>query len=170
MFDKNREASELQAKSFRGAYLPTLSVSGGASETGTELGSLGPAWNVGAALTWPIFQGWLTHGQVREAEANAAAARAQSDGAKLQVRFDVQQAQLAIRAAKSAQIAAGDAESNARERLRLAEGRYSSGVGSAIELGDAQVAADGRASAQVVQAQFNLSLARADLLNALGQR
>ena len=54
-------------------------------------------------------------------------------------------------------------------RERLADARYSSGVGSAIELGDAQVAL-ATAGAQVVQAQFNLSLARADLLNALGQR
>jgi len=58
---------------------------------------------------------------------------------------------------------------NARERLRLAEGRYAAGVGSPIELGDAQLALT-TAQAQAVQAQYNLSSARADLLAALGQR
>ncbi|MGZ3425302.1 MAG: TolC family protein, partial [Polyangia bacterium] len=52
--------------------------------------------------------------------------------------------------------------------LRLAEGRYQAGVGSIIELGDAQVAAT-TAAAQKVQADYNVSTARAQLLNALGR-
>ncbi|MDB4934801.1 MAG: outer rane efflux protein [Labilithrix sp.] len=167
--DKQREAYQLSAKAYRGQYGPALTASAGASETGTDLGDLGPAWSVGVNLNWPIFQGGLTHGQVREAEANADATRAQTDTQKLQIRVDVQQAQLDIRAAKASQVAAGEALTNARERLRLAEGRYASGVGSIIELGDAQVALT-TAAAQVVQAQFRLSTARADLLAALGQR
>ena len=167
--EKQREAFELTAKAFRGQYWPTLSASAGASETGTALGDLGPAWNVGVSLAWPFFQGGLTHGQVREAEGNADLARAQGETEKVQIRLDVQQAQLGIRAAKASQVAAAEVVTNARERLRLAEGRYSSGVGSIIELGDAQLALT-TASSQVVQADFRLSSARADLLAALGQR
>ncbi len=169
VYEKQRESFELTAKAFRGNYGPTLSAAAGASETGTDLGSLGPAWNIGVTAAWPLFQGWLTHGQVREAEANADASRAQTDGAKLQIRVDIQQAQLGIRAAKASQTATTEAVTNARERLRLAEGRYASGVGSPIELGDAQLALT-TAQAQAVQANYNLSSARADLLAALGQR
>jgi outer membrane protein len=168
-FEKQRQANELLAKAFRGNYLPTLSATGSASETGLDIADLGPAWSVGVNLTWPIFQGGLTHGQVREAEANADSFRAQSDSEKVLIRVDVQQAQLGIRAAKASQTAAGEVLANARERLRLAEGRYASGVGSIIELGDAQLTV-ANAAAQVVQAQFQLSSARADLLAALGQR
>jgi outer membrane protein len=167
--EKQRQANELLAKGFRGNYGPTLSASASASETGTDLGDLGPAWSVGVNLTWPLFQGGLTHGQVREQEANADSFRAQSDSEKVLIRVDVQQAQLGIRAAKASQTAAAEVLSNARERLRLAEGRYSSGVGSVIELGDAQLTV-ATAAAQVVQAQFQLSSARADLLAALGRR
>jgi outer membrane protein len=166
---KQRESYELTAKAYRGNYWPTLSASAGASETGTALDELGPQWNIGASITWPIFQGGLTHGLVREAEANANLTAAQVDAEKIQIRLDVQQAQLSLRAAKSSQIAAADVVTNAKERLRLAEGRYSSGVGSIIELGDAQLALT-TAAAQVVQADFRLSSARADLLAALGQR
>ena len=169
VFEKQRQANELLAKGFKGNYGPTLSASGSASETGTDIADLGPAWSVGVNLTWPLFQGGLTHGQVREAEANADSFRAQSDSEKVLIRVDVQQAQLGIRAAKASQTAAGEVLSNARERLRLAEGRYSSGVGSVIELGDAQLTV-ANAAAQVVQAQFQLSSARADLLAALGRR
>ena len=87
---------------------------------------------------------------------------------KLQVRFDVQQAVLTLRATKVAIDASREALTNAREQLRLAEGRYQSGVGSIIELGDAQIAAT-NAAAQVVQADFNLATARAQLLTALGR-
>ena len=84
------------------------------------------------------------------------------------LRFQVQQAVLTVRAAKASIDAANEALVNAREQLRLAEGRYQAGVGSIIELGDSQVAAT-NAAAQEVQADFNLSTARAQLLSALGR-
>ena len=73
-----------------------------------------------------------------------------------------------MRAAKAALKASGDALVNAQEQLRLAEGRYETGVGSIIELGDSQVALTSAAQ-QRVQADYNLSQARAGLLKALGR-
>ena len=63
---------------------------------------------------------------------------------------------------------AREAETNAREQLRLAEGRYQAGAGSIIELGDAQVTVN-TAAAQRVQTEYNLAAARAALLRALGR-
>jgi outer membrane protein len=57
---------------------------------------------------------------------------------------------------------------NARERLRLAEGRYQAGAGSLLELSDAQVALTA-AAAQQVRAEYELAAARAALLRALGR-
>jgi outer membrane protein len=51
--------------------------------------------------------------------------------------------------------------------LKLAEGRYSAGVGNIIELGDAQLALT-NAEMQRIQADYNLATARAHLLRALG--
>jgi outer membrane protein len=119
-------------------------------------------------LTWNIFQGGLTRAQEREASATLEAARAQADVLRLQVAVDVEQARLAVRAARSALAAADEAHLNAREQLRLAERRYQTGVGSAIELGDSQVAL-ATAAAQRVQADYNLSTARAQLVRALGR-
>jgi outer membrane protein len=167
--EKSRAAQERTIASFKGGYGPSLSAIGGASYSGTALDSLGTNWNVGASLVWPFFQGGLTNGQVREGEANLDALRAQIDQEKLQVRFDVQQATLTVRIAKASIGAANEALTNAREQLRLAEGRYTQGVGSIIELGDAQVTLT-NAGAQVVQAEFNLATARAQLLTALGKR
>jgi outer membrane protein len=94
---------------------------------------------------------------------------AQLDLVRQQLRVDVDTARLAVRAAKVATGAAQEALVNARERLRLAEQRYLVGVGSAIELGDAQVALT-QAAAQAVQADDRLAVARAQLMRALGRR
>jgi outer membrane protein len=83
--------------------------------------------------------------------------------------LDLDAARLAVRAAKATSLASQEALQNARERLRLAEQRYQVGVGSSIELGDAQVALT-QAGAQLVQADDRLAVARAQLLHALGRR
>ena len=166
---RTRQAERLTVRSLKGGYGPSVSAVGGVNESGVSLDSLGLSWNVGATATWALFQGGLTQGLVREAQGNLDAADAALEQEKLQVRFDVDQAQLMVRADKIAIDAARDALTNAREQLRLADGRYSAGVGSIIELGDAQVALQ-NAGAQLVTAQFNLSTARAQLLTALGKR
>ncbi len=165
---KQRRAQELTVSSAKGAYGPSLSATGGGSYAGTDLGSLVPNWYVGATLSWPILSGWQTHGVVHEAEANLENIDAEVEAEQLQIGFDVQQAWLAVRANKATMAAAQEALVNAKEQLRLAEGRYRAGTGSVIELGDAQVAAT-QAAAQVVQADYNLATARAQLLAAMGR-
>jgi outer membrane protein len=169
LFQRRVDAQTRTVSAVKGTYYPSLAASAGASETGTALSALGPAWNVGIGVTWPILEGGLRRAQVREAEANVQSAEADLAVERLQIRVDVHQAALNIRAAKATQSAAEDAATNARERLRLAEGRYLSGLGNAIELSDSQLAMT-TAQSQLVQAKIRLSTARADLLSALGRR
>jgi len=159
---------QLTLSSVRGAYWPTLAGSAGFTQGGTKVDDLG--WNVsaGVTLTWQLFQGGLTNAQVRESEANIVNAAAQLDTLRQQVRVDVEQARLAIRAGKATLNSAQEALASARDVLAQAEARYQNGAGSIIELGDAQVAA-ASAAAQVVQAEFQLATARAQLLRALGR-
>jgi outer membrane protein len=161
-------AQELSLGATKGAYYPTLSASTGLTEAGKQLDAMAWNWNGGLSLSWSIFQGGLTRAQVSEAHANLAGLEAQIEGYQQQVQLDVDQARLAVRAAKAAIVAAGEAAANARERLKLAEGRYAAGVGNSIELGDSQLALTS-AEAQKVQADYNLASARATLLKALGR-
>ena len=165
--DQAVRSQELLVGSVRGGYLPSLGVSTGITNTGLALDAMVTNWNATVTLTWNLFQGGLTSAQEREARANLETARAQVDALKLQVGVDVEQARLAVRAAIAGLDAAGEALTNAREQLRLAERRYETGVGSIIELGDAQVSLNS-AAAQKVQAEYNVSTARAQLLRALG--
>lgn len=162
------EAQELITGSYKGAYAPALNANAGASELGESLDNLRWGASAGFSLSWQIFGGGITEAQVRESRANTATLRAQYELQRQQVRADVEQARLGVRATKAAIEAAREATANARIRLTLAEGRYQAGVGSIIELGDAQVALSS-AAGQEVQAVFNLAAARAKLLQALGQ-
>lgn len=106
--------------------------------------------------------------QVSESHANILNLKAQLDAERNQIRLEVDQARLSVRATKAASSAADDAIVNAREQLRLAEGRYQTGVGNAIELSDSQLALS-NALAQKIQAEYNLATARAQLIKALGR-
>lgn len=162
-------AQQLTVRSLQGQYGPSIFATFGFQQGGTSLDRLG--WNAaaGLSLTWNLLQGGLTRAQVNEAQANVLAAVAQLDLQRQQIRAEVDAARLAVRAAKETLSATGEAQVNARVRLRLAEERYQVGVGSAIELGDAQVALT-QAAAQAVQADDRLATARAQLLRALGRQ
>jgi outer membrane protein len=162
------QAQELTIAAAHGGYLPTLGVGSTATYGGIQLNELGWNWNASATLSWQLFQGGLTAATVREAEANIAALRAQLDAERQQVSLEIEQARLGVNAARAALAASITALENANERLSLAEARYRTGVGSIIELGDAQVA-ETNAAGQRVQAEYNLASARAQLLQALGR-
>ncbi len=167
-FDQQVRAQQLALKGTVGAYGPSIGVSTGLTDAGSDITNLGWNWNASVTVTWQLFQGLLTWSQVKEAKATIVSLEAQRDVLRQQVRFDVDQARLQVRAGKAALVATDEALVNARERLRLAEGRYQAGVGNIIELGDAQVALT-NASAQRVQAEYTLATARAQLMRALGR-
>jgi outer membrane protein len=177
-------AQELSARAARGAYWPVLNAIAGAVDEGQSfkqtpsvdyLGNPilngGMAWNVwgGFQITWGLFQGLQTRGQVREADAQIDVARADRDRQVQEVWVAVQRAASSVRSAEEAVTAAEEALTAARERLRLADGRYAAGVGSIIELSDAEVAA-ANAGAQRVSAEYGLAAARAALCLALGRK
>ena len=165
--DKQIRAQELAIWAAKTAYGPSLSASTTLNDAG-NVGNTAWNWSFNLQLNWQLFSGGLTWYTVKEQKANLDGLKAQRDLVRQQVRLGVEQARLAVRAAKAAVGAAEEARANASEQLRLAEGRYAAGVGSIIELGDAQVALT-NAAAQKVQADYNVSTARAQLLQAIGR-
>jgi outer membrane protein len=162
------KAQEYTISATKGGYYPGLSAITSLSDGGPAVDNLAWNWYGMLQLSWPIFGGGITNEQVREARGTISVLRGQFEIQRLQIRLDLEQARLAVRAAKASEEATHEAVVNAREQLRLAEGRYQAGVGNMIELGDAQVAMT-TAAAQEVQAHFGLATSRAQLLLALGQ-
>lgn len=160
---------ELTTSSLRREYWPSLIGSAALLESGSAPSELDGSWSAGLSLNWPLFEGGLTRARVGEARENALSAEADRDQIRLQMRSEIEQALLDIRAAKAGEAAAVESLTNTNERLRLAEERYLSGLGNIIELSDAQLK-DADAEVQRIQAQFSLAIARATLLRALGRR
>lgn len=166
--DKRVRAAELTLSSTKGSYGPSLSASMGLTYAGREVDKLVWNWNMSLGVQWSMFTGLSTWHAVKEADATLRSLRADRDQQKLQIQLDCSRATIAVRTAKEALVGSKEAHAAAKERVRLAEGRYAAGVGNIIELGDAQLALV-QAAAQEVQAQLNLMTARAQLLAALGR-
>lgn len=166
--DAQIESQQKTARSLRTGYLPTLQGSTGFTDSGEQLNNLAWNWNAGVTMNWQIFSGGQTYAQVSEAERMTASLQAQREATRQQAATEIQQAVSAIRAGQAAILAGDEALRNARERLRLAEGRYEAGLGNAIELGDAQTALI-TVHSQQIQTRYQLEIARAQLLRAMGR-
>jgi outer membrane protein len=162
------EAQRASISSARGGYWPSFSLSAAALESGPSLSTLRPGWSATLALSWPLFEGFRTQAEVREASAQLEALQADVESERQQLRFEIEETRLSVRGAKAALVASDEALAAARERLRLAEGRYATGVGQIIELSDAQLAVTA-AAAQRIQAEYELGAARARLTQVLGR-
>ncbi len=161
-------AQIMNNKSVYGRYWPSLQALASGTYSGTEIENLRWSLRGGLGLQWTLIDGGQTRATLREGDAEVAAFAAQIDSLRLQVRVDVEQARLAVAATKASLSAADRSLTNARARLELAELRYRTGVGSIIELSDAQLAAT-TAAFQKLQAQLKLDTARAQLTKALAR-
>jgi outer membrane protein len=161
-------AQRLTERSTKGRYGPVINATANFTEAGLELDNLRWNWNVGANLNWTPWSGGIVRGQLAQARANLANIQAQIDLLRQQVLVQLEQARLAVRAGRAVLEASGEVVKNAHIRYGYAEGRYREGVGDVIELEDAQTALT-TAQSQQVQAEYNLAIARAQLLNALGR-
>ncbi|MDQ7825710.1 MAG: TolC family protein [Candidatus Eremiobacteraeota bacterium] len=120
------------------------------------------------SIQWSIGDGGLTPGMVKEAKAHIEAARAQLEETKQAVISEVSQAYLSMASAEQ-KLTASDAEvANADESLRLAEGRFKSGLGILLDVLDAQNALL-TARVNRVKARLDVDLSIASLAYALGE-
>jgi outer membrane protein TolC len=163
-----RKASEEAVSLAKTGYYPSL-TGNAAYNWGAENFPLDHGWNAGAALTVPLFSGFLTKQQVSEARANLNAAKANEDLVKQTIVLDVQQAYLNLKEAESRIPTAEITVKQATENLDIANGRYVAGVGSPIEVTDAQVVSI-NAKTTYIQALSDYKVAQASLEKAMGAR
>jgi outer membrane protein len=161
-------AQELTLNANRAAYAPSLDLTGNVNEAGSALDELALNFGAGITLSWPIYQGGVVDARVRESRATLIGLKIQRELLRKDTRRELEQALLSLHAAQAALEIADEVVANAGERLRLAEGRYSAGVGNVIELGDAQLVLSS-AQSQRVSATYELGQARLQLRIGLGR-
>jgi TolC family type I secretion outer membrane protein len=126
------------------------------------------SWWVGAGVTLPLFDGLLTYNNVKTANANIRATLADKEVLSQDISKEVDQRYLDVTAAWELIRATKKALEAARENYRLAQGRYQVGVGSIIEVTDAQVQYF-QADLKFVQALYDYRVAEAQLDKAIGK-
>jgi outer membrane protein len=160
-------ANDAHLHSVRGKFLPSVAGSATYGWEDTQF-PLDDYWQVGAKMTWSIFSGFQTQGEVAETKAKLKQTRAQLEQMRLQVTQQVSQAFLVLDAAEQSIETSVVTVRQAQENLDLAEGRYRTGVGDAIEYTDAQVSLTS-AKNTLVQANYIYLQALVDLDRALGR-
>jgi outer membrane protein len=116
----------------------------------------------------PLFQGLGTTYALRQAKANLRAAQANTEVLTLDITREVEQSCLDVNAAREVIRATRKAREAAAENLRLAAGRYKTGVGNIIEVTDAQVQF-AQSDLNYVRALYDYKVAEARLDKAVGK-
>jgi outer membrane protein len=127
-----------------------------------------PSWTAGLTLSWQLFDGGRSRADQRVARANVMSAQAERDALLVTLTSQLDSARAQIIANRVNVLASTEAVTAARAQLRLAEARYAQGLGSQIELADAQTAVT-TAEGNLVTAQFQLADAWAQLRRAIGE-
>jgi outer membrane protein len=152
------------------ALWPSLRLGAGADASGPWDGGFDPAvgTSVGLILSWPIFDGLSSPAAADAARARLSVERARLADREQGIWEEVEDAAAGVASARAELPAAEEALGAARDLLGLAEARYREGVGTSLELADAQLEL-ASAAAERVRVEYDLAGARAQLLRALGK-
>lgn len=161
-------AASASLKTARGSYMPILFGTASVGYADREFPPSGNVWAVGLNLTMPLFSGFASAWQVREATANISAIEARQNNLKLQIIKEAEAAWLGGSEAAARMASTEKEVAAADENRALAEGRYHEGVGSIIEVTDAQSQAlDARTSH--IQAMYDYYTTMARIERAVGK-
>jgi outer membrane protein len=122
----------------------------------------------GLTLTVPLWDGGATRAQVEAARSDERGALVTKDQFVRGIKSEVQQAIIAVKDAYEREQALAQIVTQAREALRLANVRFRAGVGTQLDVNDAQTALT-QAETNDVNAQFDYLNALARLTRAVGE-
>jgi outer membrane protein len=152
-------------------YKPQASISGGYGlhdvTFGTEIDDTREGWEVGANVSWALFDGMLTRGKVTEARAQLQEANLDYADMRRQVELEVRQAYSDYLQTLELIEAQKKTVEEAQESLRLAEARFRAGTGTQLDVLSAQTALT-EARSNEVQALHDYNVAIATLERVTG--
>lgn len=168
-FAAMKSAANGNLTSAKSSYLPILSGVASIGYADRDFPPTGNVWGVGLNLTVPLFSGFSSVEQVREAAAAMNSIEARQNNLKLQIIKEVESAWFGGNDAAARMISTQKEVDAANESKSLAEGRYQEGVGSIIEVTDAQSQTLDAQTANI-QAMFDYYTALARLDRAVGKQ
>lgn len=162
----NLQAARYGINTAKTANAPSLVGTVGSGLRGNSFPPSNETLTLGVAVQWNAFDAGNTRGRVMEAQAQHEAAQAQLTATAQAVMADVAQAYLNVRMAELRLVTADAQVANAQEAVRLAQGRYTAGLGTFLDVLDAQASLV-TAQTNRVNTQSAINQARAALAYAI---
>ena len=149
--------------------LPSLSLVGSGNYNGYTSGTSHDTASVSAVVGIPLYDGGTTRAKVKEAEADLRSQQITLNQLQENVAIEVRQALANILDAQTRASSAGLGAQQAEEAYRLANVRYKNGIGTILDVVNAQ-AQLAQARSNLVNAQYDYQTSLAQLTRAIGSR
>ena len=176
-FDAQRRASDQLIATARRGHLPDIIFDASYGRRHVSDQTVGghnlntfplqPTWSVQLSLNIPIFDGFRTTNRVEETLHNYYNVKAQEEDRRQQIALEVEQSYLRVVETQERIKATDSAAKAAKENLDLAQGRYQVGVGSIIEVTDAETLYTD-AQTTYIRTIYDYKIADAQLARAMG--
>lgn len=124
-------------------------------------------WGIGVSASWNLFDSNVTNSQIKTAEVAKTKAEITANQQLDKIQLDVRTAYLSMSAAEKNIQTTQVAVAEAQEGYKIAQVRYSAGVGTNVDVMDAQVALT-TAQTNYIQSLYDYNTSKATLNKAMG--
>lgn len=128
-------------KAEKSGYLPTVGIEAGRGYADPDgyFGISSKSWHIGASASWSLWDGGQTQNKIKVAQDALEKAKEANLAAVDMVNLEVQQAYLNLRAAEQTIQSTQTAVNEGQENFRIALLRYRAGVGTNLDVLDAEL-------------------------------
>ena len=166
--DYNVQIAQEAVKSSKSGKKPTITASAVKGWNDTEFPGVDKStWSIGLTSTWTPFDSGVTNAKIKQSDSAVVKATEQARQTKDSIQLAVRQAYLNMIEAEKRIDTSQVTVEQAEENLKIAEVRYSAGVGTNTEVIDAQVSLT-TAKTNYIQAMYDFNTYKATLIKAMG--
>lgn len=165
--DVSVRSADVSVKQASSGTLPLITLS---AATGLSDGAQrSDDWSVGLTASWNVFDGGSSKAKLKQAQSSRDKAALQSEQVADNVEQEVRQSYLSMREAEKRLETVNVTVDKAKEDLYIAREKYKAGVGTNLDVIDAQLALN-QAKTNHVQALYDYNVNRSKLDKAIGSR
>lgn len=168
---RKAKAARYALSAEKGGALPEISLVATRSVAGEKIDSRdhesGDNWFAGVSASWNVFDNGITRAKVKQAKAQYQQALETALQQEENIRLEVREAFLDMTAAERNIITAGKAVEQAKEDFKIASLRYENGIGTHIDVMDAEDNLN-KSRTNYAVALYNYNIGKAELDRAMG--
>lgn len=174
LLETNLKLNQLDVKNKKAAFLPTLSANGGFAGVYQEnhmkflYDHPYPYSYIGLSLNVPIFNGGQRKYQLKESQINVMKSQNDLENVKNAISLEASSSMITFQNSLESLNNQKRSRALAEEVLRVSKVKYQQGVGSSIEVTQAQTDLES-ADNQYIQALYNVLISKVDMDKAYGK-